>query len=191
MKDRSPSPKKSRKRGLRSNFKLETLRRIVIFSLATLVLGSAQSSFFPMLEICKRTPDLMLGLILAVALCDNEKSAMILSIGAGVFVDAIGGGAIAISPILYFTYAAVIGAVSQKVLKSFPAFMLLLLPSLLYRAICTIILTAIAGTASISGAFLVGTVLLEMLSTFIFCLPVYFLVNLITKPLDSHKKFSF
>ena len=191
MNERQTSQKRSKKRASRSNIKLETARRIVIFSIATLILGCAQCSFFPMLDICKRTPDLILGLILAVTLCDNEKSGMILAIGAGFFVDAIGGGTVALSPLIYFIYAAIIGAISNKVLKSFPTFMLILLPSLLYRAVWTALLSLLLGTATLRGTFLVDTVLLEMLSTFIFCLPVYFLINLVTKPLRTHKKFSF
>ena len=191
MNERPTSQKKNKKRGARSRIKLETARRIVIFSISVLLLGCAQCSFFPMLDICKRTPDLIMGLILATALCDGSKSAMVLSIGAGFFIDAIGGGTLAISPLLYFIYAAIIGAISEKVLKSFPTFLLLLLPSLLYRALCTTLLSLLAGTAAMNGTFLVDTLLLEMLSTFICCLPVYFLVNLATIPLRTHKKFSF
>ena len=116
---------------------------------------------------------------------------MILAIGAGFFVDAIGGGAIAVSPLIYFIYAAVIGAISEKVLKSFPTFMLILLPSLLWRAFCTAVLAIVSSTATLSGSFLVDTLLLEMISTFIFCLPIYFLINLATAPLRTHKRFSF
>lgn len=193
MNDITPNqnPKRNKKRGSRSNIKLETARRIVIFSIATLLLGCAQCSFFPMLDICKRTPDLIMGFILAVCLCDNGKSGMIVAIGAGFFVDAIGGGSIAISPLLYFIYAAIVCAISEKVLKSFPTYMLILLPSMLWRAACTTVLSLIAGTATLSGAFLVDTLLLEMLSTLIFCIPLYFLINLATKPLRTHKRFSF
>ena len=165
-------------------------KRIIIFSIATLILGTAQCSFFSALDICPRTPDLIMGLILAVALCDNAKSAMALSVGAGFFIDAIGGCGFSLSPIIYFTYAVIIGIASQKMLKGFPAFILLLLPSLLYRAAATTTLAIINNNASIGGELLV-TLLLEALCTFVFCLPVYPLINLATKPLSSRRKFSF
>ena len=171
--------------------RLETAKRILIFSIATLILGSAQCSFFPMLDICKRTPNLILGLILATALCDGGKTAMVLSIGAGFFIDAIGGASIAISPLIYFIYAAIIGAISEKVMKSFPTFLLLLLPSLLYGAISTSANCLLLGTARINGFFIYDTLVLEMISTFICCIPIYFIINLATKPLKTHKKFSF
>lgn len=174
----------------RVNIRLETAKRIIIFSIATLILGTAQCSFFSTLDICPRTPDLIMGLILAIALCDNAKSAMALSVGAGFFIDAIGGCGFSLSPIIYFAYAVIIGVASQKMLKGFPAFVLLLLPSLLYRAAATTLLTIINHNVAIDGAFAI-TLLLEALCTLVFCLPIYPLINLAAKPLSSRKRFSF
>lgn len=188
-KNRSPKGNNRKIQAPKLNVKLETLKRIIIFSVATLILGAAQCSFFPMLEICPRTPDIILGLILAAALCDNAKTAMALSVGAGFFIDAVGASSFALSPIIYFIYAAVIGAVSQKFLKSFPSFVLLLLPSLLYRAAATTLLFLL-NNGALSGG-LVITLLLEALCTFTVCLPVYPLICLVSKPLSSHKKFTF
>lgn len=184
------SPKKIRVPAPNVNLKLETIKRIVIFSIAALILGTAQCSFFSTLNICPRTPDLIMGLILAAALCDSPKTAMALSVGAGFFIDAIGGGAFSLSPIIYFGYAVIISLISQKMLKSFPAFLLLLLPSLLYRAAATTALAALNGTMSLSGGFLI-TLALEALCTFLLCLPIYPIISLAAKPLRSHKKFTF
>lgn len=172
------------------NIKLETAKRIIIFSIATILLGTAQCSFFSMLDICPRTPDLLLGLILAAALCDDPRTAMVLSVGAGFFVDAIGGTPLSLSPIIYFAYAVIISLVSQKMLKTFPSFMLLMLPSLLYRAVATTALMLINNGFSFSGGYLI-TLLLEALCTFVLCLPIYPMINLATKTLSTHKKFSF
>ena len=172
------------------NIKLETAKRIIIFSIATLILGTAQCSFFSMLNICPRTPDLILGLILAAALCDGPKTAMVLSIGAGFFIDAIGGTSLSLSPIIYFAYSVIISIISQKMLKTFRSFMLLLLPSLLYRAIATTALMLINNGFSFSGGAVV-TLLLEALCTFLLCLPIYPMINLASKTLSTHKKFSF
>ena len=49
-------------------FRPELVKRIVIYSLLTLILGSAQCSFFPALSICPATPDLVMGMLLAVLL---------------------------------------------------------------------------------------------------------------------------
>lgn len=186
---KSSSPKK--RFGAPSvNLKLETLKRIAIFSIATLLLGTAQCSFFSALDVCPRTPNLVMGLILAAALCDGAKTAAVLSVGAGFFIDAIGGGALSLSPVIYFGYAVIISLASQKMLKGFPSFVLLLLPSLLYGAAATTLLALLNGSAALDGSLAV-TLLLEALCTFVLCLPVYPLINLATKPLSSRKKFSF
>lgn len=185
---RKQAPK--RRRIQAPSIKLETTKRIIIFSIATVILGTAQCSFFSVLKICPRTPDLIMGLILATALCDNEKTAMALAICAGFFMDAIGGLSFALSPLIYFIYAAIIGSVSQKFLKGMPAFILLLLPSLLYRAAATAFMTFLHNGFTLGSGIFV-TLLLEALCTFLLCLPVYPLISLATRPLSSRKKFTF
>ena len=189
-KNQAPNNKKPKIQAPRINIKPETTKRIIIFTLATLILGTAQCSFFSILNICPRIPDLIMGLVLAAALCDNPKTAMALSVAAGFFVDAIGGGSFALSPIIYFIYAAIIGSVSQKFLKTFPSFVILLLPSLLYRALMTTLLALLNNGFSLGGGFAL-TLLLEALCTLILCLPIYPIINLATKPLSSHTKFKF
>ncbi len=170
-----------------TNIKIETVKRILIFSIATLILGTAQCSFFPLIKICPRTPDLIMGLVLAVALCDNAKSATILSIGAGFFIDTIGGGAFMLLPIIYFIYSVFIGITSQKILGSFPAFAVLLMASLIFRAATTTLMTLLYD--GIITEAIVPTLLLEALCTFIFCLPIYPIIKLATKPLYSRSTF--
>lgn len=174
----------------RVNMRAETLKRILIYSISTLLLGTAQCSFFSLLDICPRTPDLILGLILAVTLCDSERSAMALAVGAGFFIDTLGGSGLFLSPIIYFVYALIIGRLARKMLPSFPSFLLLLLPSLLYRAAVTVAMSLLTKSAAL-GASLLITVLLEALTTLVLCLPIYFLIKLATKILSTHKKFSF
>ena len=82
-----------------SLFRPELLKRIVIYGLLTLLLGSAQCSFFPLLNICPSTPDLIMGMLLGIILIDSDKSAAVVAVAAGFFIDAIGGGAIALSPL--------------------------------------------------------------------------------------------
>lgn len=189
-KNQAPNNKKRKVQAPRINIKPETTKRIIIFSIATIIFGTAQCSFFSVLNICPRIPDLIMGLILATALCDNPKSAMALAVGAGFFIDAIGGGAFALSPIIYFIYAAIIGYVSQKFLKTFPSFLILLLPSLLYRALMTTLLTLLNNGFALGGGFAL-TLLLEALCTLVLCLPIYPIINLATKPLSTRSTFSF
>lgn len=172
-------------------FRPELVKRIVIYSLLTLILGSAQCSFFPALSICPATPDLVMGMLLAVLLIDSEKSAAPLAIGAGFFLDAIGGGAIAYLPVLYTLYVLFVSFFSQKMLTGFASYAILLLPTLLFRAVATFICMALADGSMPEAAHAFGVILPELVSTAIFCLPLYAIVKLCTAPMQTHGKFSF
>lgn len=169
----------------------ELIKRIVIYSLLTLLLGCAQCSFFPMLSFCPATPDLIMGMLLAVSLIDSEKSAAPLAIGAGFFLDAIGGGSIAYLPVFYLIYVLFISFFSHKMLAGFASYAILLLPTLAFRAISTFVLIAVADGVMPSFSKALGVVFPELLCTALLCLPLYAIVKLCTAPMQTHGKFSF
>ena len=167
------------------------LRRILIYGGLVLFLGCAQCAFFPLLSVCPATPDLMLGLILAVALLDSDRSAAVVAVSSGVFIDAVGGAGLSLSPVIYLIFVMLIGTFSRKVLKSFASYLLLLLPSLLYRALATYICLALADRA-LPALWVIGEVLLpEALTTGLLCLPIYIIVKLFSGLLENHSRFSF
>ena len=166
-------------------------KRIVIYSILTLLLGSAQCSFFPLLKICPSTPDLIMGMILAVMLIDSQKCAAVLAICAGFFIDAIGGGALALSPLVYLFFVLFVGIFSRKMLTSFASYAILMLPMLAYRAIATALCLIIVSDASLSLGSVLGVVMSELLCTAILCLPLYAIVRICAAPLDNHTKFTF
>lgn len=172
-------------------FRPELVKRIVIYSLLTLILGSAQCSFFPALSICPATPDLIMGMLLAVSLIDSEKSAAPLAIGAGFFLDAIGGGAIAYLPVFYLIYVLFISFFSHKMLAGFASYAILLLPTLAFRAVSTFVCMALTDGALPTFAGAMGVVIPELICTAILCLPLYAIVKLCTAPMQTHGKFTF
>jgi hypothetical protein len=156
-----------------------------------LLLGSAQCAFCPMLDFCPAAPDPMLGMLLAILLLIDEKSAAVCAIAAGFFVDAVGGAGVSLSPIVYFAFVAIMTAFSKKVLKSFASYLLLLVPTLIYRAAATYICAAIAFR-ELPGLWIVSDILLpEMIVTGILCLPVYFVQKIAAGILGTHNRFTF
>lgn len=174
-----------------SLFRPELLKRIVIYGLLTLLLGSAQCSFFPLLSICPSTPDLIMGMLLAIVLIDSDKSAAVTAVAAGFFIDAVGGGAIALSPLIYCIFVLFISLFSGKMLTSFASYVLLMIPTLLYRGAATAVCMAIERRAIVSLSELMATVGPELICTAVICLPLYFAVKLCAIPLDTHGKFTF
>ena len=167
------------------------LRRILIYGGLVLLLGCAQCAFFPLLSICPATPDLILGLLLAIALLDSDRSAAVVAVSAGFFIDAIGGAGLSLSPAVYLIFVILVGIFSRKVLKSFASFLLLLIPSLLYRGTATYICLALADRSLPALWVLTEVLLPEALTTGLLCLPIYFIVKLFSGMLESHSRFSF
>lgn len=174
-----------------SLFRPELIKRIVIYGLLTLLLGSAQCSFFPLLSICPSTPDLIMGMLLAIVLIDSDKSAAVTAIAAGFFIDAVGGGAIALSPLIYCVFVLFISMFSGKMLTSFPSYALLMIPTLIYRGLATAAFMAIERRALVSLPEILSTVGPELICTAIVCIPLYFAVKLCAIPLETHGKFTF
>lgn len=178
--------------GFKGNvFSIELLKRILFYGIATLVLGSLQCAFFPFLDFCPATPDLILTMLVAIALLDSPKSAAICAVACGFFIDAIGGSGISLSPVIYFLTIVVISFFTEKILRGLPAFLLLLIPALLCRAVSTYACVAIIERTLPSASVFSGIILPEAICTAILAIPVYFLVKLCSIPLQSHGKFNF
>lgn len=174
-----------------SLFRPELIKRIIIYGLLTLLLGSAQCSFFPLLDICPSTPDLIMGMLLAIALIDSDKSAAVTALAAGFFIDAVGGGAIALSPLIYCIFVLFISLFSAKMLTSLPSYILLMIPALLYRGAATALCMAIEGRGMPPVSEILATVAPELICTALLCIPLYFIVKLAAIPLETHSKFTF
>ena len=175
----------------KSLFGANTTKRIVIFGIMTLLLGCAQCAFFPMLSICPGTPDLIMGMLLAIALIDGAKSAAVVAVCAGFFMDAIGSYGLSLSPLIYFLFVLFISLFSGKVLKSFASYLLLLIPSLIYRGAATYLCLLLRYLAIPPTSALTQIILPEALTTGLLCLPLYFIVKLCSRPLETHGRFSF
>ncbi len=173
-----------------SPLRSDVIKRIIIYGGSVILLVSLQCAFFPLLDFCPATPDLLLGLLLAVCLLDNSESAFVVAICGGFFLDTVGSSGILIAPILYFVFVAFISIFAHKVLKSFASFSLLLIPTVLFRA-CVTFITRWISVALPDAAFITGVILPEAICTFLLALPLYFLLLLCTRTLESHSKFTF
>ncbi len=177
-----------RKQRRQGGIRPEIVRRIVIFGLLVLILSAAMSSFFAQLTSLPAIPDLMLGAVIAVALLDGRASAAIVAVAGGVAVDALGGVGASLSPLLYLGVVLTVGFLSEKMLPGFLSFILLLLPSLILRALFSLVgVWIFVGEITFYGVFS-GVILPEAISTFLFCLPIYFLVTLCLLPIKDRRE---
>lgn len=170
----------------------ELIKRIIIYSILILIVASTQCSFFAQLNICPATPDLIIGVVLAVAMLDSAKSAVALGIAAGFISDALGSvGNLSFSALFYLLCAVILGALACKMLPKFLSFVCLLIPALTLRALYTT-LCLFLNIGSIPQLSVLGSLLLpEIIVTAILCLPIYPIVKLCVIPIHSHSRFSF
>lgn len=166
-------------------------KRVLIFGTLALLLAVAQCSFFSALHVCPATPDLLLGLVLAVLLLDSPYSASVLALGAGFLCDALGTSGFFFTPIFYFAVVLILLLPASKMLPAFPSFVLLLLPALALRALYTLLCFVLSAGALPALAVLGGTLLREALTTALLVLPIYPIVKLCTRPLHARGRFRF
>lgn len=167
------------------------IRRVVIYGIAAFLLGVSQCSFFSRLGLFGATPDLILGSLGAIVLLDNKRAALVYAVAAGYFIDALGALPPSFSPLFYLACATFVSIIAEKLIPRFISYVIILVPLVVFRAVFTYLNLWISlGALPPIGASL-GIVLPEMLSTFILCLPVYYLIKLCTIPIGARSKFSF
>ena len=154
------------------------VKRVALYGVLLLLLAAAQCSFFARLRHLPATPDLILGLVVAVTLLDSRKSGIGVAIAGGFLIDALGSVGVSLSPILYVTVAVLVGFPAQKMLPSFFSWLILMLPSVLCGGVygCARLWMRL-GAFSLSEA-LTGVLLPGVVSTLILCMPLYGLLRL-------------
>lgn len=156
----------------------EILRRLVVYGVLIWILVTASCSFFANLTDLPATPDLLLCAVAAIALLDSRRSAAIVGIVGGFCLDALGGIGAATSPILYLLVVLLVGSFAEKALGSFWAWLVLMVPTLLLRALFTT-LSVLLRTGGVSFSLLLRQILLpETAMTLLLGIPVYFICSL-------------
>ncbi len=167
------------------------IKRILIYTPLTLLLAVTQCSFFASLHVCPVTPDLMLGLVLAILLLDSPVSAATVALGAGFLIDALGTARLFLSPLFYLALVLALALPASKMLPSFPSFAVLLVLALGARAAYTLVCFALAAGPMPAWSYLGGILWREAIVTAITVLAIYPLVKLCMRPLRARTRFRF
>ena len=164
------------------------IRRALVFSPVIFLLAVAQCSFFAQLKILPAVPDLMIGVVVAIAMLDSQKAAVVCGISAGFVIDAIGTSGLSFSPLFYMLCGALCGLIAKKMLPSFLSWAVNLTVFSILSSVFTLLnLIARIDDLSLLEAFL-RVLLPEMICTYIVCLPIFFIVKLCMIPIDSKRR---
>ena len=169
--------KRSFRRGI-GNIRADIIKRIFVYGVVLILLAALQCSFFARLVFLETTPDLILAAVIAILILDSQKSATVCAIAGGFIIDAVGGIGASFSPIYYLLTIMIVGLLSEKMLKSLPVWIFLMIPSILIRSVYVCVrLRALVGNFSIADA-LVNILFPEAICTVIVGIAVYFLIRL-------------
>ena len=164
------------------------IRRALVFAPVIFLIAVAQCSFFATLKFLPAVPDLMLGVIVAIAMLDSQKSAAVCGIGAGFVIDAIGATGVSFSPLFYMLCGAICGVIAKKMLPSFLSFVVQLAIFALTKNFYTLANVFSRHPEASFLDTLTGVLIPETLVTFIICLPIFFIVKLCMIPIDSTRR---
>lgn len=165
------------------------LRKIIVLSLYFLLIGAAQCSFFPQLRFLSSTPNVMLGAVVAVCLCEEQKSALVCSIAAGFLIDAIGAFGYSLSPLSFFGVALLCTPLAKKMLPKLPSYILMLLPASLVGALFTALNILLRTGFEPPAQMITKYLLPELLLTLLFSIPLFYITKLVLRLAQKKTKF--
>lgn len=148
---------------------------------------AAEKSFFASLRYLPAPPDLVIGIICAVSLADKKENATVAALVGGVITDALGGAGVYLSPVVYFALALTLTAFSGKMMKRYPSYLALLGVGLAFRAAFTFGACALMGKMDPLAALLQGAIP-SLISTAVFCLPLYFGISPISRAFSMDRR---
>jgi cell shape-determining protein MreD len=133
-------------------------------------------------------PDLMLSAVIAIAMLEGEKWGCLIGMCAAFIIDALGGGAIHLLPLLYMPAGYFVPVATELYFTdSAPVRFLYSAIAGIGRAILTLMLLAMTVTDfSLPGLFL-SVVLPEYASTLLLSIPVQILVRTVLHPFHKSR----
>ncbi len=160
-------------------------RRLALYAPTFFFLVILQCAFFSRLKPFGAVPDITLGALCAVLMLDNKKAAAVCAVAAGYFTDALGSHTPSFAPVFYLLCIVLVGALTDKMLPRFAPFCLCLVPAAALGSVYTVLCIFIGAGALPDALALFKTLAGGAFGTFLFSLPVYFLIKLCTLPLKE------
>lgn len=159
-------------------------KKCIFWGVWLLILAVLQTSFFSAFKIFGMTPSLVLAAVLAIAVHDRERSAVITGITGGFLVYALGGAGIAASVICYMIYGTVTAVFTATAMdRSYPSWLLFAAAFFTIDGIIDVVISNfIVSEASFSTAAMVFKLIIpQTLSSLVAGTVVYILTTVIWK----------
>ena len=153
-------------------------KRVILYSIVIFLLAVARGSFFARLEILPASPDLVLGVVAAVAVVDSIETAAITGVIGGVITDAVGGFGMYLSPIVYLVAAIVIAMATKKMMPRYLSWLATFPIACLIGGGATLLKCFLFGSPAAFVQLIRHIIIPEFIITVIFALPLFPLIKL-------------
>lgn len=132
------------------NIEKEWVFRVLIVAALTVFFAITETTFAARFPLFGQTPDLMLGLVIAVAMTEGERFGAVTGLCAGLIIDALGTTAVvSLSPLLYVPVGYAVGILTENYFTGrWPVRALYMLAAGIPRAILTVIILRSSDTVS-------------------------------------------
>ena len=123
------------------NIEKEWVFRVLIVAALTVFFAITETTFAARFPLFGETPDLMLGLVIAVAMTEGERFGAVTGLCAGLLIDALGSvGVVSLTPLLYVPVGYAVGILTENYFTGrWPVRALYTLAAGIPRALLTVI----------------------------------------------------
>ena len=153
-------------------------KRVLLYSAVIFLLTVARGSFFARLEILPVSPDLVLGVVAAVAVVDSIETAAITGVIGGIIADAVGGFGMYLSPVVYLVAAIAVAVITKKMMPRYLSWLTTFPVACVIGAGATALKSFLFGAPIAPVALIRYIIIPEFIITVIFALPLFPIVKL-------------
>ena len=170
-------------------FDKSAVLKVIVLALLLVFFCLLQTTFFTRFRIFNSVPDLILPMVVAVAISENEKWASIFGLVAGIIIDALSGSALVLLPLLYVLVGYIAGLLCIHFFRgSFVVRLSFTVVTSVLRSVVTfIVVISTVGGADL-GSALSKAALPELLVNILFAVLPHFIVYISLKGVNKTKK---
>lgn len=139
-----------------------------------------QTSLLSRYRLFGAVPEIVLPTVVAIGIFDKERTGTIAGIMGGVIIDALGGGWLSLSPIVYMTCGCISALLSYSILRrEFISWLSATAVSLAIHSITSMICGLITLKTLDAGFsdILFGVMIPQYFSSLIMSIPMYFVIR--------------
>lgn len=170
-------------------FNKTSVLKVVVLAVLLIFFSLLQTTFFTRFKVFGSVPDLILPMVIAIAISENEKWASVFGLVAGIVIDALTGSSLVLLPLLYVIVGYISGLLCIHFFRgSFPVRLAFTAATSFLRAVVTLIIVISTIGGADLGSALTKAALPELLADILFAALPHFLVYITLRAVNKTRK---